>query len=39
MIAKIEGIVWDINLKFLTVGVGGIGFKIYATTETKEVCT
>lgn len=37
MIAKVEGIVWDINPKFLTVGVGGIGFKIYATSETKEV--
>lgn len=37
MIAKIEGIVWDSNNKFLTVGVGGIGFKIYATNETKEV--
>lgn len=36
MIAKIEGIVWDINPKFLTVGVGGIGFKIYSTSETKE---
>ena len=36
MIAKIEGIVWDSNEKFLTVGVGGIGFKIYATAETKE---
>jgi Holliday junction DNA helicase RuvA len=37
MIAKVEGIVWDSNDKFLTVGVGGIGFKVYATTETKEV--
>lgn len=37
MIAKIEGIIWDINEKFLTVGVGGIGFKVYATTETKEI--
>jgi len=37
MIAKIEGIVWDTNNKFLTVGVGGIGFKIYTTTENKEV--
>jgi Holliday junction DNA helicase RuvA len=37
MIAKIEGIVWDSNAKFLTVGVGGIGFKIYTTTETKDV--
>jgi len=35
MIAKIEGIVWDTNNKFLTVGVGGIGFKIYSTTEIK----
>ena len=35
MIAKIEGIVWDTNNKFLTVGVGGIGFKIYGTSETK----
>lgn len=37
MIAKIEGIVWDTNDKFLIVGVGGMGFKIYATAETKEV--
>jgi len=37
MIAKIEGIVWDTNNKFLTVGVGGIGFKVFATAETKEV--
>ncbi len=42
MIAKIEGIVWDTNNKFLVVGVGlpgqgGVGFKIYTTTETKEV--
>jgi holliday junction DNA helicase RuvA len=37
MIAKIEGIVWDSNNKFITVGVGGVGFKIYTTTETKEV--
>ena len=37
MLAKIEGIVWDTNNKFLTVGVGGIGFKIYTTLETKEV--
>ncbi len=37
MIAKIEGIVWNTNNKFMTVGVGGIGFKIYTTSETKEV--
>jgi len=37
MIAKIEGIVWDTNEKFLTVGVGGIGFKIYTTEETKTI--
>lgn len=37
MIAKIEGIVWDTNNKYITIGVGGIGFKIYATSETKEV--
>lgn len=37
MISKIEGIVWDTNNKFLTVGVGGIGFKIFGTAETKEV--
>ena len=35
MIAKIEGIVWETNNKFLTVGVGGIGFKIFGTAETK----
>jgi len=37
MIAKIEGVVWDVNLKFITVGVGGIGFKVYTTNEAKEV--
>ncbi len=37
MIAKIEGIVWDSNNKFITVGVGGIGLKVYSTTETKEI--
>jgi Holliday junction DNA helicase RuvA len=37
MIAKVESVVWDINPKFLTVGVGGIGFKVFTTTETKEV--
>jgi len=37
MIAKIEGVVWDVNIKFITVGVGGIGFKVYATNETKEI--
>ncbi|MBU6370646.1 MAG: Holliday junction branch migration protein RuvA [Patescibacteria group bacterium] len=37
MIAKLEGIVWDANPKFLTVGVGGVGFKVYATNETKSV--
>ena len=37
MIAKIEGVVWDSNDKFITVGVGGIGFKIYATMEVKEI--
>ncbi len=37
MISKIEGMVWNTNNKFLTVGVGGIGFKIYATSETKIV--
>lgn len=36
MISRIEGIVWDTNNKFMTVGVGGIGFKIFTTTETKE---
>ena len=38
MISKIEGIVWDIKEKFVTIGVGGIGFKIYTTSETKEKC-
>lgn len=37
MIAKIEGIVWDTNEKFITVGVGGVGFKIYTTNEIKEI--
>jgi Holliday junction DNA helicase RuvA len=36
MIAKIEGVVWDTNNKFMTVGVSGVGFKIYSTAETKE---
>ena len=35
MIAKIEGIVSEVNNKFLVVSVGGVGFKIYSTTETK----
>ncbi|MFH0755247.1 MAG: Holliday junction branch migration protein RuvA [bacterium] len=37
MISKIEGIIWNTNEKFLIVGVGGIGFKIYITTEIKEI--
>lgn len=37
MISKIEGIVWDIKDKFITVGIGGIGFKVFTTTETKEI--
>lgn len=37
MIAKIEGIVWDTNEKFITVGVGGVGFKIYTTNDIKEI--
>ncbi|MFA6340867.1 MAG: Holliday junction branch migration protein RuvA [Candidatus Paceibacterota bacterium] len=37
MIAKIEGIVWDVNNKYITVGVGGIGFKVYVTEGTKTV--
>ncbi|MDD4804773.1 MAG: Holliday junction branch migration protein RuvA [Candidatus Pacebacteria bacterium] len=37
MISKIEGTVWDINEKFVTIGVMGIGFKIYTTSETREV--
>ncbi len=37
MIAKIEGIVSDANAKFLVVSIGGIGFKVFATNETREV--
>lgn len=37
MISKIEGIVWDIKDKFITVGIGGIGFKVFTTVETKEI--
>jgi Holliday junction DNA helicase RuvA len=37
MISRIEGIVWDLNEKFLTVGVGGIGFKVFSTKEVKEI--
>lgn len=37
MISKIEGVVWDVNEKFLIVGVGGIGLKVYGTTEAREV--
>ncbi len=37
MISKIEGIIWDIKDKFIIVGVGGIGFKIFTTNETKEI--
>ena len=37
MIAKIEGIIWDTNEKFITVGVGGVGFKIYTTNDIKEI--
>lgn len=37
MISKIEGTVWDIKDKFITVGIGGIGFKVFTTTETKEI--
>ena len=36
MIAKLEGTVWDANGKFLVVGVGGIGFKVSVTAETRE---
>ncbi len=37
MISKLEGIVWDTNNKFLTVGVGGaLGFKVFTTAETIE---
>lgn len=38
MIAKIEGIVLDIAEKFIVVGVGGVGFKVFTTLETKETC-
>lgn len=36
MISKIEGVIWDNSDRFLTVGVGGVGFKIFATAETIE---
>jgi Holliday junction DNA helicase RuvA len=37
MISKIEGVVWDRGEKFLVVGVGGIGLKVFTTTEGIEV--
>ena len=37
MISKIEGVVWDRSEKYLVVGVGGIGFKVFTTTEGIEV--
>lgn len=37
MISKIEGIVSDNNEKFIVVNIGGIGFKVYCTTEAKEI--
>jgi Holliday junction DNA helicase RuvA len=37
MISRIEGTVWDIKDKFIIVGIGGIGFKVFTTAETKEI--
>jgi len=37
MISKIEGIVWDRGDKNIIVGVGGIGLKVFTTTEGIEV--
>ncbi len=37
MISRIEGKVWDINEKFITVGVGGIGFKVFSTKDVKDI--
>jgi Holliday junction DNA helicase RuvA len=37
MISKIEGVVWDKMDKYFVVGVGGIGFKVFTTSENIEV--
>jgi Holliday junction DNA helicase RuvA len=37
MISKIEGVVWDRADKYIVVGVGGIGLKVFTTTEGIEV--
>jgi len=37
MISKIEGVVWDKADKYFVVGVGGIGFKIFTTSENIEI--
>jgi holliday junction DNA helicase RuvA len=37
VISQIQGIVLDNNEKYIVVNIGGIGFKIYCTSETKEI--
>ncbi len=37
MISKIEGVVWDKADKYVVVGVGGIGFKVFTTSENIEI--
>jgi len=37
MISKIEGVVWDKADKYIVAGVGGIGFKVFTTSENIEI--
>jgi holliday junction DNA helicase RuvA len=37
MISKIEGLVWDRAEKYITVGIGGLGIKVFTTSETIEI--
>ncbi len=37
MISKIEGVVWDKADKYIVTGVGGIGFKVFTTSENIEI--
>ena len=37
MISKIEGVLWDKADKYIVVGVGGIGFKVFTTSENIEI--
>jgi Holliday junction DNA helicase RuvA len=37
MISKIEGVVWDKADKYIVAGVGGVGFKVFTTSENIEI--